>query len=289
MNERYGVVVGTLGPSQAEAVAELGTGAIRIGFNWAERQPERGGPIDFSDLDAQLTRATDLTTLVTLEHSPSWAAPTRQHPPDIDAWREFVAAVLERYRDYPGDVIWGIWNEPNGDQFFVDDDKATHYGELFRAAHTARERVSPNATLAGPETAYHAAKRRWWGTPYLVHAMRRIMPVMKPQDVVTVHWYDSPDAPPLAEYMRTVAALAGDHELWLTEANGPSTGDDAAQEHYVAKILHTMDAAATPSWTKTFVYVLQDGIPNGMGIIDPEWVRRTAFHWYRTYIATRSA
>lgn len=281
---RYGVVA-LLGPTQVDAVRDLGIGSIRISLDWIDRQAAADSPVDFSDLDAQLERADalGLDVLVTLAYSPSWAALCRQCAPDPDKWRDFVTSVLTRYKDRPK-LTFGIWNEPNGDLFFRDDEQATRYIALARIALQVRDDVAPTARMAAPETAYHAVPP----STYFHSAMTELRNLLKPHDVVTVHWYRSPDAPPILSYMRHIASWAEDREIWLTEANGESTCDDMRQQRDIAHVLHAMDGNSVPQWTRTFIYVLHDGIACGMGLLQPDWTRRAAFDWYRDYITART-
>jgi hypothetical protein len=264
-------------------VRELGVGSVRIDFVWAERQSEPGGPIDFSDLDAQLVRAADTAVFVTISQSPEWAAACRVCPPAPDAWRAFVRTLFERYRDRRH-VVFGLWNEPNGDQFFKDDEQATHYIALAKIALKVRDEEAPDVRLAVPETAYHAALPR----QYYASVIKEIGGLLRPHDVITVHWYRAPDAPPIVPYMRYIAQRAPGHEVWLTEANGESTCDDVKQTRDLQHVLYAMDSQQVPQWTRTYVYVLHDGIPCGMGLLQPDWSRRAAFDWFRTYIAART-
>jgi hypothetical protein len=284
---RYGVVA-LLGPSQIAAANTLGVGSFRISLNWDERQLKPKGRIDFSDLDAQLERAGTREVLVTLAYSPAWAAPCRACPPDLGAWESFVGTVLRRYKGRQN-IVFGIWNEPNGDEFFQDDERATQYGALFRTAARVRNRVAPKTRLAAPETAYHAAKAPLLvGIPYFVEAMARIGEVLKPTDIVSVHWYGAPDAPALARYMQFVAAYADGREVWLTEANGVATCDDVTQQQALATILHTMDSLVVPTWTKTFIYVLHDGLSCSMSLFQPDYTPRAAATWLAAYISRRT-
>jgi len=272
----YGVVTQTWSPQHAAWTSQLGVGWVRLDFNWFEIEPVRG-VYDWSTIDSRVTDAASygLRIYATLAYTPSWAGPC-QHcmPEDLGAWRQFVEEVIRRYHRYP--VVYGIWNEPNL-QFLNDEPDGSRYVTLFERAHMARLAADHGAVLAGPETSHHAYPA------YLQSVMARILPVMQPADVVTVHYY--PDAPTdVGAYMSGVRQLAGGHPVWLTET-GMGTCDEAAQSAFYSTVLNAFVQLGRSWWPRLFFYVLYDGEECSGAMVRPDGSFKPSFITYRDFIA----
>jgi len=92
----------------------------------------------------------------------------KDFPNDIDAYRQFIQAVVQHCVDKYGaaDVgqwYWEVWNEPDYPGFWNGKDaseaasaKMTDYYELYDAAVDAITPVLPSALVGGPATTYYA-------------------------------------------------------------------------------------------------------------------------------------
>jgi hypothetical protein len=276
-NDHYGVVTQILGKEHGDMVAELGVGSVRLDFNWDEIEAQPGR-LDWRALDDRISeaRAQNLEVLATMAYTPAWAGPARNRlPDDLADWQNFVRACMRRYGEH---VVYGVWNEPNLDQFLEDDDSGGQYQKLWNAAHEARLEVDGNLSLAGPETSHHAMKRYY----------QRVMDAMNGRgqmlghDKVTVHWY--PDGPRLGGYMKKVRGKAGGREVWLSET-GVGTCDDQRQVDRYDAILTEFVRSGRTWWTKVFFYVLHNGESCSEAIVRPDWAPRPAFDHYRQFIA----
>ncbi len=130
-----GVQLVWLTPEQRETeillAAASGAESIGLDFDWQRIEPQ-AGQFDWTETDAvlALARQYNLRLVPMLLFTPQWAssaaqAPLDYHrapPTDFNAYRDFVYAVVERYKPYGTSPLtadgygirdWGIWNEPN--------------------------------------------------------------------------------------------------------------------------------------------------------------------------------
>lgn len=286
-NPRYGIVTSVFDENHAVYTSELGTGSVRIGIPWFMVEPQQD-QFDWGNADRWINEATNrgLEILAGMGYTPQWAGPAwtgecvdgHCMPYNINDWYDFVYQVINRYRGY-SNITFEVWNEPN-QEFLNDDGVATQYALLFEYADRARDAANSSARLSGPETSHHA-----YFDGYLNSALSKIGPYLAPQDVVTVHWYD--DGPNLFTYMSDVISGASGHDVWLTET-GKATCDDTVQSNWVRDLMWNFDAWGLTRWTRTFLYVLQDGGSCTETIMRPNWTKREAFTWYRNYVGQQS-
>ena len=85
---------------------------------------------------------------MSLAYAPAWANggnPYRYPPLNYQDWYDFVFATVSRYRD---DIhLWGVWNEPNLDQYLQGSDLRV-YRSLVITARAAIRAADPRATRA---------------------------------------------------------------------------------------------------------------------------------------------
>jgi hypothetical protein len=274
-SDHFGIVTQSWSPAHSRWVDELGTGWVRLDFNWYEIEPARRS-FTWTELDARVFSASaeGVRIYATLAYTPLWAGPcTHCMPYDLADWGNFVEAVLDHYRSV--DLVLGIWNEPNLG-FLDDTPDGERYAQLFQAADEARKRVDPSRVLAGPETSHHA-----W-PEYFQSVVKRIQPNMGRHDVITVHYY--PDAPwDLRSYMAAIS-LASARVVWLTET-GMGTCDDEQQRRFVTDAANIFQSEGRTWWPRMFVYVLHNSLPGcSDAIIAPDGTYRAAFLAYRDFV-----
>lgn len=271
----YGVVTQIWSPQHAAWTAQLGTGWVRLDFNWFEIEPARG-QYDWTTLDGRVADAASygLGIYASLAYTPAWAGPCEHcMPNDVGDWRQFVEEVMRRYRRYP--IVYGIWNEPNL-QFLNDAPDGSGYVTLFERAHMARLAANAGAILAGPETSHHAQPE------YLQAVLARILPVMQPADVVAVHYY--PDAPTdVGSYMAGVERIAAGHQVWLTET-GMGTCDEGMQSAFYSTVLDAFVQRGRTWWPRVFFYVLYDAAECSGALVRPDGSFKPSFITYRDFI-----
>jgi len=234
---RIGGVTG-MGLGDCYANAAMNANIVRTGFEWWRLQPAPGQP-DWSYQDGifQCFVSHGMKIYYTLGYAPDWAgghyngppAEVQTNLPDINAWKQFVRDVIYHYSyEVPlGDnIIFGVWNEPEG--HFLHGCPTSNKGDcwgqyLWLPAAQARDEVNPSARLAGPEMGtldYQLDSALYWMSQSI-----------RPQDVITTHWYPN-FYPPAGEWVATVAWKAGFRETWLTET-GINDCNDASQANQI--------------------------------------------------------
>jgi hypothetical protein len=130
-------------PRLLELAASVGFEFHRFEPNWGSVQP-REGQWQWQGVDeyvAQLERV-GLRPQPLMHGSARWAAKGHTSPPRLDAWRQFCAAMAQRYR---GRVeFWEIWNEPDIGFF---DGTVEEYIAIQRAAYEAIKSAAPNEVV----------------------------------------------------------------------------------------------------------------------------------------------
>jgi hypothetical protein len=225
-----------------------GTGAIRLwdaGTQWSDLFPTPGAP-DWSRLDAAVTQAhangTEVTLVLGL--TPPYAAADPANPaypttmPNLTLYRNFVAAVMNRYKSfngYRGIAAYQVWNEANITTFWSGS--YDQLGQLVKAVHDVRNQVDPGAKVVGPAMVTRLPYQQIGIKKFYAVKVNGV-PVWKYMDAVSLNLY------PLDTYngrpgtpedsiglLNTVRGiLAGDKvpatmPIWNTEVNyGMHTG-----------------------------------------------------------------
>lgn len=148
-----------------QSLAKPGVGAIRLwdsGVMWSALEPA-DGVFDWDRLDQYVQTAHARGTEVTLvlAGTPAWAVDptTASSPaspwdaPKVDAYRAFVAAVMERYAPsgpfgYRGIANYQVWNESNIKTFWTGTPAAM--ADLTHTVWQVRKAVDPGAKVIAP-------------------------------------------------------------------------------------------------------------------------------------------
>jgi hypothetical protein len=310
--KRYGVVTSNFDPVHEQATKELNVGSVRLNFFWWELQPNPGSwanDVWQIRLDGlKRARNAGLEVLISLSGTPGWAAQCLPGtdlnmiaavaacvPGEMSNWQDYVQEVLNRVHQELGShdgIVYGIWNEPNLPEFLQDNSVAAEYGRLFEYANNARVGNHASARFAAPETSYHATSTMTDGYYYYDMAMAAIGHLLGPNDVVTVHWYPRPDAPPFSSYISFIAADAQGREIWLTETGeiGPDKCTDSVQDATLRSILQKFESF-TPRNSRIFMYYLYDPLSECQALVrnsPTPYGPREAFYSYRDHLETRS-
>ncbi len=113
---------------------------------WRYVEPEPGRYV-WRDDEVALARQHGLRILGMLGGQvPNWVAggPEAWSDEDFAAWRRYVAATVDHYRDQI--THWEVWNEPYGG---LRPDQAHVYVRLLRDAWRAAKQVNPSAVIIG--------------------------------------------------------------------------------------------------------------------------------------------
>jgi putative glycosyl hydrolase len=284
-NYSYGMNAHDVGPLIAGKMTELGAGTVRVVFGWDVLEPGCKGCFNWSapDVWRDQARRARLAIFGTLAYAPEWANGGHHYnypPQRMQDWYDFVYAAADRYKD---DIfLWGVWNEPNLDQYLRDGDVGT-YEALVRTAHAAIRAANPSALVLGPEVSHHAIRNGWYAA-----AMKAFGDQF---DIVTVHWFR--DFGSIDSMMdEGVRPHARFKSVWLTEAGlrpCDSTYAEAGQALFYESVLKAFEARRS-WWTTLLFYVLYDPpLPTdcGSGIVRPDWTNRPAFSALQAFIRAK--
>jgi len=282
-NFHYGMNAHDVAAPTANKMAELGAGVVRVVFGWDVIEPACKGCFNWSFTDAWQAEArrAKVTIFGTLSYAPRWAN-GRDHysypPANLQDWYDFVYAVADRYKN---DIfLWGVWNEPNLDQYLKGGDLGT-YEALTRTARAAIRAANPAALVLGPEVSPHAITNGWYA-----EAMKRFGDLF---DIVTVHWYR--DFPALDRFMdEGVRPYARFRDVWLSETGlkpCDSTFGESGQALFYQSVLRAFEQRRS-WWTGVLFYNVYDPPSSGCGsgIVRPDWTNRPAFLLYQAFIRT---
>lgn len=153
--------VGQFGPKAMDdayfaAAGALGVKWLRVPFDWAIIEPERGQE-NWETFDRIVNMAHQngihiMGSLFWEEPLPAWQGKstekTNKYPPhDLQAWSDHVKRVASHYK---GKVdAWDPWNEPNLPGYWYPKPDPKAYVDLLKATSTAIKSVDPNAIVVG--------------------------------------------------------------------------------------------------------------------------------------------
>jgi len=145
------------------AQRQMGVKWSRVPFVWSEIEPVNDR-FEWDKYD-EIVRLADkygvelVPTFMWEDPIPAWAGTQRVEvgggmdnkrnlPPErLEDWRDYVAHVVERYRD---SVDWWIpWNEPNLTKYLGPEQSAAKYIELLRECAVTIREVDPDARICG--------------------------------------------------------------------------------------------------------------------------------------------
>lgn len=149
-------------PNQAmiDACVELGVKWIRVDANWYQLEPSDDN-YNFGFMDAIVDRANagNLKVYMTLAYTPAWVPRHgdtdgqfhNDTPNTSDEWVDFIRDIVPHYRS-KGVTHFGLWNEPNLDNFF--EGSLQEYVDLIAlpGAQAIRD-VCQDCKVLGPDLA----------------------------------------------------------------------------------------------------------------------------------------
>ena len=300
----FGVNAHVPNDAVADRIVEAGIEWVRIDFLWSKVEIELD-VYDWRVYDALVDRleARGLEAYATLQGTPAWATSGPEFsgvPDDVAQWQEFVYLAAKRYRGRI--AAWGIWNEPNLENFWAGS--RTDYIEKLLIPGSEAVRVAdPGALICGPDLA-HISSGRWdtWLREVIIAAGDHL-------DVVTHHYYPShgkawelvydldekPDLPWSSPAVRDLLIETGwwGRPFWLTETGVQSgvegPGDQA--DYYDGVVRDWFGPNPEGRWIdRIFFYQMHDGrdpAPTTFGILGgkPDLEAKAAFYAYRNAIA----
>lgn len=214
-------------------------GTLRLwdsGTSWTALEPLRGvwnfAPLDTWVAAAEANGIPDI--VLTLGQTPAWASSNPDDvnyvgagapapPSDIQDWRDYIAAVAQRYQ---GRIrYYEIWNEPNDHTYFTGT--VAQLAQLTQEAYQILKAVDPQNTVISP-AAYSAG----YLDTFLATGAGQYV------DVIGHHFYTTPPETtgPLIANVRLVMNKygIGAKPLWDTEG---ASGDTATPPGQAAAYL----------------------------------------------------
>jgi len=282
-NPAYGIVTQAFTTDMETRLIQSNAGSVRLDLNWNELETSDGyyEPAAVNALFANLNTARDrgMEVLLTIAYSPAWAnggLPKQYGPNNYIKWQEFLQDVFWVLGDRP-EITFGIWNEPDSDQFLVDDDYATVWKQLWYHAHVARLNVGkPYVKLAGPDHTGYGPRMS-----YFSYAVNQMHVYGYAHDVVTLHWYsDHPNS--LSNLVAVGTTASNPKKLWLTEV-GVDRANDTTQANDMENLILSPFANRPVGslWTRIFVYRMTPYL--NFGLMRADGTARPSFAKFQAY------
>ncbi|MEQ1875414.1 MAG: beta-galactosidase [Bdellovibrionia bacterium] len=133
---------------------QMGATWVRIDMNWSIMEPAQGEWY-FQPFDDTIAHAESLGLKVyaNIGYTPTWASPNGRESgvPNVEHWKAFVRTAVARYQDRV--AAFGIWNEPNLDQFWSGS--ADQYVDvILKPACEIIRSHTPRRPIVGPDLAH---------------------------------------------------------------------------------------------------------------------------------------
>lgn len=151
-----------------DAYHHLRFGSLRIWdahATWKDIETSPGH-YDWSQLDSLVAAAQSHHVRVTLVlgMTPAFYASQPSQPPaDLGDFRDYVRAVMGRYKNFHGQrgiSAYQTWNEGNVPLFWTGT--ARQLAQLTQIVHQVRDRVDPGAAVVAPSFAVRLLSQRQW-------------------------------------------------------------------------------------------------------------------------------
>jgi hypothetical protein len=302
VNSPWGINAHVPNNQVLDLVAQAGIGWVRLDFNWFTLEPERDH-YNWGYMDSVVSnaRARGLEIFATLAYTPAWANGTgniADPPTDPNDWYDFVHDTVARYR---GSIkYWGMWNEPNLENFFTGS--GWQYREwILKPGAQAAKAADPSCFVLAPELA-HLNSADWPG--WMEEAMTA--GGADYVDIITHHCYKGDtgwdtfdfldegafhwpwDDPPLMDVLKDLGV--DDRPVWLTEVGWTTAEKDDVSEADQAEYYHQLlwGVYERDYLHKVFPYEIIDdpttGVPH-WGIVHSNYVPKQAWYTYRDFVA----
>lgn len=268
----------------------------RVDLNWFAMETSKG-VYSWGAIDAAVNSANarGIRLYATLAYTPSWANGGQDHtvpPTNPNDWKDFVRATVNRYK---GSIRhWGLWNEPDLDQFFSGTTSQYINTIVIPGAQAIRE-GDPTALRCAPDLA--------GDSDFLEDVLNAAKNYI---DVVTVHKYDEQVSDIMNKFdgyrwpwedpnYKTVLQNTGawGKAVWFTEVGWPTAGgthvDTVTEAEQANLYVQLLDQVRLRPWiNKIFFYELKDdptaGVPK-WGILNADLTEKLAYGAYREYVA----
>jgi hypothetical protein len=225
----------------------LSAGSLRLwdaGVTWADLEP-RAGEWHWDRLDAIVTAAQKRGVEITLVlgQTPDWADDPNsagaglQYMPRMDAWKDYVWAVVNRYENWngrPGIAAYQVWNEANIVNYWAQnaDNSPLGMARLTDLTYGVVKSIDKHLLVVGPAFATRLGWQRKY-VQFFYNARVNGVPVWRRMDAISLNLYPLSTGTPetsmqMLRATRASLALAQvspSKPIWNTEINyGLATG-----------------------------------------------------------------
>lgn len=272
-----------------DATKALGVGWIRVDGDWVSMNPS-SGTFDYAAVDRVVDQANTrgLKVYLSLGYTPAWVPrvprsrsdgnPRNDEPATSAEWTTFVRAAVAHYRA-KGVRHFGIWNEPNLDQFWETPAGSGPYIDKILVPGAAAVRAAcADCLVVGPDLA-HVGDFDVFLRPVLQRA-RASFDILShhiysgwPETGTTVldgdNFLNSLEKRRFAFTRISLRELLDEEryagEVWITETGyqakqiGDAT-DEGKQATYARRVME--EQLLRPWWTNTFFYEILDCKPD---------------------------
>lgn len=272
---------------------ELGVQWDRSDIWWHVLEPEPGR-WDFSRADAAFAtlEANGIQWYPILAyHRAGWGDFEGPRTPEqLAAWSTYVEQVLTRYGNRA--PVWSVWNEPNIVNFWRPEPNPADYAALLRATHEVRQRVAPNAQLAG----LAIAPLGGWDRGFTERVLQAGAGAWF--DIFDYHYYTNaaPEdivARELAEIRAVLDRYDATKPIWVSEAGVSARIADKPESYdeQASLVVRNHLVALSGGVERFFYFDLQnwwDDKPDEwdavLGLVEAGGERKPSFFAYRTMV-----
>lgn len=185
--------------AQVRQIAEAGFRFIRMDFFWSSIEKKRG-EYDFKAYDELVESLAErkIRPLFILDYgNPLYDDGLAPHTDEgREAFARFVEAGVSHFKGKG--VVWELWNEPNGPQFWWPEPNPENYVKLARVVYKTAKKADPKSPLIAPALAC-------WDFAFLEELFK--LGLLDHLDAVSVHPYGSAKPEDAYRYYETVRRL----------------------------------------------------------------------------------
>jgi hypothetical protein len=251
-SEFFGIVQGpSLDDKDLVGLQRAHIHTVRYLLAWESIQPRSGSKFSWGSTNKFIGRlaAKGIRVLPSVWGNPSWVQGYTAHPPldrpqDLQAWRNFLKALVAHYgpggkywtttfkTKYPGATplpitTWQIWNEPNLKKYFTPYPAPKLYGRLLKASHDAIKSKDPKAQVALAGMPGYGDVNAW---DFLNQLYNQVASVKSYFEVASLHPYGPNIDKVKSEIQKFRDAMTSHADratpLWITELGWGSAPPD---------------------------------------------------------------
>lgn len=279
-------------------LSEMGVQRVRIDqvlndafYHVVNKQPDGSITYDFTLLDEVVLGFVEqgFQPLLALSYTPSALGKSNGAVPDLEGWKQAVAAVVGHYRDlgYTG-WDWEVWNEPDHNHWTGEQ-----YNALYSATAPVIKAADPTSRVGGAVAAFLTSEGDISGKFISYIGTHRDVPA----DFFSVHSYASNGWEVVSAAKDMLAAAGLDLPVLITEwaldptmTSGPGFGSDTnASPTGAAYVARRLALAGDSGAERVFYFAPVEGFTYAMpyngdlGLITVDGHRKSIGNVFQMY------